>query len=117
MPRSGTTLVERILSNHAEVSSAGELKQFGMLLKCMSGSPTADLIDTDTIARSRGIDWKELGERYLASTRPLSGKTRHFIDKFPQHFLYAGLIANALPKARLICVRRNPMDTCLGNFR
>lgn len=117
MPRSGTTLVERILSSHPEASSAGELKQFGMLLKCMSGSPTAGLIDTDTIARSGGIDWKELGERYLASTRPLSGRKPHFIDKFPQHFLYAGFIANALPKARIICVRRNPMDTCLGNFR
>lgn len=117
MPRSGTTLVERILSSHPGASSAGELKQFGMLLKCMSDSPTAALIDADTITRSGSINWNQLGERYLANTRPLTGQTPHFIDKFPQHFLYAGHIANALPQARMICVRRNPMDTCLGNYR
>ncbi|MGH8232747.1 MAG: protein-export chaperone SecB [Rhodanobacteraceae bacterium] len=117
MPRSGTTLVERILSSHPEVTSAGELKQFGVLLKYMSGSTTADLLDVDTVARCRNLDWKALGERYLVSTRPLSGQTPRFIDKFPHHFLYVAYIANALPRARIICVRRNPMDTCLGNFR
>ena len=117
MPRSGTTLVERILSSHADVASAGELKQLGVLLKYMSGSPSADLLDVDTIVRCRQLDWHALGERYLMSTRPLSGQTPRFIDKFPHHFLYAAYLANALPQARIICVRRNPMDTCLGNFR
>ncbi|HEX5487854.1 MAG TPA: sulfotransferase [Rhodanobacteraceae bacterium] len=117
MPRSGTTLVERILSGHPQVKSCGELKQFSMLLKWMSGSPSADLIDADTVVRCRDLDWKELGERYLASTRPLSGQVPRFVDKFPHHFLHAGFLANALPRARMICVRRNPLDTCLGNFR
>lgn len=117
MPRSGTTLVERILSSHPQVKSCGELRQFSMLLKCLSGSATADLIDAETVIGSCKLDWKELGERYLASTRPLSGQTPHFIDKFPHHFLHAGFLANALPRARMICVRRNPLDTCLGNFR
>lgn len=117
MPRSGTTLVERILSSHPQVKSCGELKQFSMLLKCMSGSATADLIDADTVVRCRSLDWKELGEGYLASTRPLSGQAPRFVDKFPHHFLHAGFLANALPGARMICVRRNPLDTCLGNFR
>src|SRR5690606_38797954 len=40
-----------------------------------------------------------------------------FIDKLPHNFLYAGHIARALPRARIVCLRRNPMDTCLGNFR
>ncbi len=117
MPRSGTTLVDRILSSHPDVTSAGELKQFGMLLKYACGSPTEALIDPDTIARSRHLDWRALGTQYLANTRPLTGGTRRFVDKFPHHFLYAGYLANALPNARLICVRRNPLDTCLGNFR
>lgn len=117
MPRSGTTLLDRILSSHPEVTSAGELKQFGMLFKYVSGSPTEDLIDADTIARSRSLDWHSLGRDYLAATRPITGHKRSFVDKFPHHFLYAGHIANALPNAKLICVRRNPMDTCLGNFR
>lgn len=117
MPRSGTTLVDRILSSHPQVASAGELKQFGMLLKCASGSPTEELIDADTLRRARSLDWHALGRDYLAATRPLTGATPRFVDKFPHHFLYAGHIANALPRARLVCVRRNPMDTCLGNFR
>ena len=117
MPRSGTTLVERILSSHPQVKSCGELKQFSMLLKCMSGSTGADLIDAETVVCCRNLDWRKLGERYLASTRPLSGQAPHFVDKFPHHFLHAGFLANALPRARMICVRRNPLDTCLGNFR
>lgn len=117
MPRSGTTLVERILSSHPQVKSCGELRQFSMLVKCMSGSASADLIDADTVSRCRSLDWKELGERYLADTRPLSGQAPRFVDKFPHHFLHAGFLANALPRARMICVRRNPLDTCLGNFR
>ncbi|MEO7198993.1 MAG: sulfotransferase, partial [Dokdonella sp.] len=62
-------------------------------------------------------DWRKLGETYLTSTRPGTGKKPRFIDKLPHNFLYAGYIAKALPKAKIICLRRNPMDTCLSNFR
>lgn len=117
MPRSGTTLVDRILSTHPDVESAGELKQFGMLLKYICGSPTEPIIDADTVGRAQALDWRELGEQYVANTRPVTGHTRRFIDKFPHHFLYAGHLANALPNATLICVRRNPLDTCFANFR
>ncbi|WP_410595220.1 sulfotransferase family protein, partial [Bacillus sp. SIMBA_074] len=40
-----------------------------------------------------------------------------FVDKLPHNFLYAGHIARALPHARIVCLRRDPMDTCLANFR
>ncbi len=117
MPRSGTTLVERIISSHPDVHSAGELLNFGMALKQASGSRTPVLLDPDTIARSRHVDWKQLGETYLSGTRPATGHTPRFIDKLPLNFLYAGYIANALPNAKIICLRRDPMDTCLSNFR
>ena len=117
MPRSGTTLVDRILSSHPDVHSAGELQNFGVLLKRATGSRTRELFDADTIMRTTGLDFAKLGAAYVASTRPDTGKTARFIDKLPHNFLYAGLIARALPRARIICVRRNPMDTCLGNFR
>lgn len=118
LPRSGTTLVERIVSSHSQVYSAGELQNFGVALKRATGSTTPPVLDLDVVARSRaGLDWKALGERYLASTRPGTGAKPHFIDKLPQNFLYAGYIAAALPNARIICLRRNPMDSCLGNFR
>jgi Flp pilus assembly protein TadD len=117
MPRTGTTLVERIISSHPDVHSAGELLNFGMSIKHLSGSRTPILIDLDTIVKSRNLDWRRLGEAYLSSTRPATGHKPHFIDKLPHNFLYAGFIANALPNAKIVCLRRNPMDTCLSNFR
>lgn len=117
MPRSGTTLVDRILSSHPDVHSAGELQNFGVLLKRASGSRTPNLLDVDTIERSRRLDWTRLGRSYVESTRPGTGHARFFTDKLPHNFLYAGHIAMALPRARIICLRRDPMDTCLSNFR
>lgn len=117
MPRSGTTLVERIISSHPAVHSGGELQNFGVCLKRASGSRTASLLDIDTINRSSCLDWEKLGADYLASTRPGTGHTPHFIDKLPHNFLFAGYIARALPNARIINLRRDPLDTCLSNFR
>jgi tetratricopeptide (TPR) repeat protein len=117
MPRSGTTLVERILSSHPDVHSAGELQNFGVTLKRASGSATRYLLDLDTLARLQDADWPALGTAYLASTRPGTGHTPRFVDKLPHNFMYAGFIARALPRARIICLRRNPLDTCLSNFR
>ena len=117
MPRSGTTLVERILSSHSAVHSAGELQNLGVALKRLSGSRTPALIDPDTVRRARQADLSRLGEAYVASTRPGTGQVPHFIDKLPHNFLYAGFIAAALPSAKMICVRRGALDTCLGNFR
>jgi hypothetical protein len=117
MPRSGTTLVDRILSSHSSVHSAGELQNFGVLLKRASGSRTPSMMDPDTVSRAMQVDWTALGDAYVASTRPGTGHTARFIDKLPHNFLYAGFIARALPRAKIICLRREPTDTCLGNFR
>lgn len=117
LPRSGTTLVERILSSHPDVHAAGELQNFGMALRRAWNSPVPFWLDPDPAARSRELDWRQLGADYLASTRPGSGHTPRFVDKFPFNFLYAGFIAHALPNAKLVCLRRDPLDTCLGNFR
>jgi tetratricopeptide (TPR) repeat protein len=117
MPRSGTTLVDRILSSHSRVRSAGELESFGVALKAASGSVTPLVLDPDTILRSREMDWPGLGDAYLANAKPAGAPTDRFVDKLPHNFLYAAHIANALPAAKMICVRRHPLDTCLGNFR
>jgi tetratricopeptide (TPR) repeat protein len=117
MPRTGTTLVERILSNHPDVHSAGELRNFVVALSQVCGGTPNFMFDPRFQERVAALDWQALGERYLASTRPLTGHTPRFVDKFPQNFLYAGFIARALPRARIVCLRRGAADTCLSNFR
>ena len=117
MPRSGTTLIERILSSHPDVQAAGELQNFAGVLQRLSGTTTPLLLTRDLPERARKLDWAKLGADYLASTRPATGHTSHFIDKLPHNFLYAGFIAQALPRAPIICLRRDPLDTCVANFR
>lgn len=117
MPRSGTTLVDRILSRHSRVSSAGELGHFGAALHRATRPPVRSLVDIiEHLPRDR-MDWAALGRAYVDSTRPLTGHTPRFVDKMPHNFLYAGFIAQALPRARIVCLQRDPMDTCLSNFR
>ena len=117
MPRSGTTLVERILASHPDVHDAGELLNFGMALRRHWGNRPPIWEDPEIAAHAASLDWRAVGETYVASTRPATGHTRRFVDKFPFNFLYAGFIASALPQAKLVCLRRHPMDSCLGNFR
>ncbi|TAJ52697.1 MAG: sulfotransferase family protein [Nevskiaceae bacterium] len=117
MPRTGTTLVERILSSHSQVHSAGELQNLGLAVKRLSGSTTPRLLDAETLAGLHGKSASQIGKAYVSSTRPGTGHTPRFVDKMPLNFLYVGFIAQALPKAKIICLRRHPLDTCLSNFR
>ncbi|SEK86949.1 Sulfotransferase family protein [Pseudoxanthomonas sp. GM95] len=117
MPRSGTTLVERIVSSHSAVHSAGELQAFPVMYKRAVGVPSRLAIDTPMLGAMGRVDWTALGEAYLENTRPLTGHTPHFIDKLPHNFMFAGLIARALPNAKMICLRRDATDTCIANFR
>jgi hypothetical protein len=117
MPRTGTTLVERILSSHETVFAAGELSDFSLVLKRSTATAGNMVLDPATLRAAATADARALGEAYLQSTRPRTGHTARFIDKMPLNFFYAGLIHRALPNARIICLRRNPLDTCLSNFR
>ena len=117
MPRSGTTLVERMLSSHPEVHPAGELENFPVALERLLGTRVPLTLDPAMIDRARGLPWLQLGNDYLESTRPATSLKPRFVDKLPHNFLFAGFIAQALPNARLICLRRHPLDTCLGNLR
>ena len=95
MPRTGTTLVERILSNHQDISTAGELQNFGVLFKQFSQTKSNRVIDPETIRGSEGIDFKALGQSYIESTRVLTGNNKKFVDKMPLNILYAGFIIRA----------------------
>jgi hypothetical protein len=65
----------------------------------------------------RSLDLERLGNLYVQSTRPLTGHTQRFIDKAPSNYLIAGVILGALPNARVVCLRRNPLDSCLSNYK
>lgn len=117
MPRTGTTLVERILSQHTEVTTAGELDYFGSLFKKMSQTISQRILDKETINGAKNIDFEKLGRTYIEYTRVLTGSTAKFIDKMPLNVLYVGFILQALPKAKIICLDRTPLDTIMSNYR
>lgn len=119
LPRSGTTLLERILASHSDVYAAGELGHFGTELtrltrQSMAGKPKDR---SQFVSATAQIDYQNLGERYIQCTRPLTGKTPNFIDKLPFNYLYAGLIHQALPNAKIISLQRNPMDSCYSMYK
>lgn len=117
MPRSGTTLVERILSHHSLVASGGELQDFGVAVKEVTQTSSQLVLDTSTIERAYKSDLGKVGERYLQRTAFLRQDSKHLVDKLPFNFFYIDLIRQALPNAKIVCLLRNPMDTCIGNFR
>lgn len=116
MPRTGTTLVEQILASHSQVFAAGELQNFPMQLRRLVDQGPGP-IDAIAIANSAQQPLGDMGQHYIDSTRPRTGHTPRFIDKLPLNFLYLGLIHKALPNAKLVCLRRDPMDVCLSNYR
>jgi predicted Zn-dependent protease len=119
LPRSGTTLVERILGAHSEVYAAGEIDAFQRQTVRAVQEHTAGraIPKLEFLERSLEIDPHLLGRRYIEATRPQTGHTRRFIDKTPLNYLYVWLIRRALPNAKIILVRRDPMDSCYALYK
>jgi tetratricopeptide (TPR) repeat protein len=111
LPRSGTTLVERILSSHSLVSSAGELDSFAAALvdAVCERTGQARVPRREMVAQSATLDFAALGQDYLRRARAAFGDSSRFIDKMPLNYLYCGLIRRALPNAKIIHVTRHPM--------
>jgi hypothetical protein len=99
------------------VFSAGELTNFGLVLKRAAATPSNRVLDAETLDAAAHCDLAAVGAAYVESTRPRTGHHERFIDKMPLNFFYAPLIRRALPRAKVICLRRNPLDTCLSNYR
>ncbi len=112
LPRSGTTLVDRILGSHGSVASRGESSDLAQALVRLAGPANGK---ADLVRRSAQLDFAALGRAYCA-TLPAGAQART-IDKTPGNFLYLGLIAAALPQARIVHLRRNPMDACLAMYK
>ena len=114
LPRTGTTLVDRILCSHSKVESLGEINDFALGLMRFAGKNTNK---TDLIVRSADLDFKALGKDYLRCTAERGSGTAYLIDKTPANFLYLGLIARALPNAKIIHLRRGAMDSCYAIYK
>lgn len=118
MPRSGTTLLERMLGNHPDVASAGEIADFfhqwRRVADIEGGHPRAHL---EGIRRCARIDHHQLGAGYLAQTAWRANGRGRLIDKMPNNFQFVGMIRRALPQARILHVVREPMAVCFSNFK
>lgn len=120
LPRTGTTLVDRIISSHSQAISAGELSIFSELTKITSKSPSNLAMDSETFdvaANFSNDTLNEIGQGYLEAAKDRAQNSGFMVDKMPLNCFYAGLIHRALPNARIIALRRGAMDSCLSNFR
>lgn len=120
MPRSGSTLLEQILSSHSQVEGTTELPEMITLAKNLrEQADTRDIgIYTEVLAAMDPAQLRELGEEYLERTRIHRKTDRHFfIDKMPNNFLHTGMIELILPNAKIIDARRHPMGCCFSNFK
>jgi len=119
LPRSGTTLIERILASHSSISSAGELDSFAQSLvhAARGTSGRANIPRQELVALSATLDFAALGRDYIARARAAYGGSGRFIDKMPLNYLYCGLIRRALPNARIVHVVRHPMAVCHAMYK
>jgi tetratricopeptide (TPR) repeat protein len=107
MPRSGTTLVEQIISSHSDVTGAGELnyiKQFGFKL-------ATEIANINTLALS------EFRQSYLSELSKVSFGKQFVTNKMPHNFQFISLICAAFPEAKIIHLQRNASATCWSNFK
>jgi len=118
MPRSGTTLLDRMLSSHSQVASAGEINDFLRQLHWMADVPPGGVpAMLEALRRSPRMDMAELGARYLAQTQWRAGGCAFYVDKLPVNIQMVPFIRRALPHAPILHMVREPMDVCFSNFR
>tara|TARA_A100001011_G_scaffold367385_1_gene420767 strand:+ start:540 stop:2177 length:1638 start_codon:yes stop_codon:yes gene_type:complete len=106
MPRSGTTLLEQIISTHSQIYGAGELRYLPNILNKLSIEKPINLTNY----------FGEIRKYYLDNLSKISQKP-FIIDKMPANFRWIGFIVNALPEAKIIHIERNPMAVCWSNYK
>jgi tetratricopeptide (TPR) repeat protein len=119
VPRTGTTLVDRILSSHSQVHSAGEItalaEAIDSAIQSTAGSQAMDA--GGYVAALRDLDGKMIADGYLARSRVRRGDRPRFTDKLLTNFLYCALILRAFPNARIVHLTRHPLAACYAIYR
>lgn len=117
LPRTGTTLMEKILSSFDEVKVCGELRTFRRELELATNCNFVNAFGHGLCKGIAELDYRQIGHEYLRKNRwRLDGHT-YLVDKAPSNFIYCGYIVAALPHARIIHIERNPMDACFSNYK
>jgi hypothetical protein len=111
MPRSGSTLIEQVLSSHVSLHGAGELSNISYIAKTVKppGAQASNLMEWFMSLRT-------LGQSYLDEVWKLAPSARFITDKMPGNFLHIGLLQLMLPHARIIHTQRDPMDCCFSCY-
>jgi tetratricopeptide (TPR) repeat protein len=109
MPRSGSTLIEQILSSHPEVFGAGEVPTFERAVERVVGGLALDRVRTISAEQ-----FMEIGADYLAEMRGSCRTAKRIVNKMLSNYLFLGMISLALPRARVIHIYRDPVDTCVS---
>jgi tetratricopeptide (TPR) repeat protein len=120
MPRSGSTLVEQILASHAQIEGTAELPIIPILVRTMAAEHGLDPNASyrELLPRLAPAELARLGEEYLRLARQHRKSDQpFFLDKLPHNWADVGFIRLILPKAKIVDVRRSPMDCCWSNFR
>ena len=118
MPRSGSTLIEQILASHSMVEGAGELPYIIMISTALGTNHSDSLRYPEIIKELNAAEFTGLGRSYLHYTQThLVEDKAYFTDKMPANFSHIGLIRLILPHAKIIDARRNPLATCVANYR
>lgn len=116
-PRTGTTLIERVITSHSQACSAGELRQFGNSVRRLTRYRGAGRFSEELMRLGSDLDGESLGKAYLNAVEKMRGNTPRFVDKLPPNYIYVPLILMALPRAKIVHVRRDPMDACFASFK
>lgn len=117
MPRTGTTLLERILGNHPQIATGGEINDFRQQMQWVNNRRLPTDLDAsigDFVSR---LDYTLLGRRYLEKTDWLRAGKPFYSDRHPLNFMYVGMILKALPHAKIVHLRRHPMDACFSTLK
>jgi len=119
LPRTGSTLLERIISSHSKVYAAGELDNFSNItLSTLSNiARSKRLPPQDMLSATADLDFMKLGQDYCNSVKEWCGDSDKFIDKRPLNSQFIGYIHLALPAAKIIHVQRHPLDTCYAMYK
>ena len=116
LPRSGSTLIEQILSSHSLIEGTQELPNI-MGISREIKSMDIDKKYPSNIKLLNDDDFYNYGLKYINETKWTRSDKPYFIDKMPNNYIHIGLIKLILPNAKIIDARRNPMDACFSCFK